>query len=52
MAENATLFWAYKEFQSLIRYVTSKPATEVPTLPLPQLALAAAGAGMVTSFVL
>ncbi|KAH9974022.1 mitochondrial carrier [Lactifluus volemus] len=50
MAENATLFLAYGELQSLIRVVGNVPATQA--LSLPQLALAAAGAGSITSVVL
>jgi mitochondrial ornithine carrier protein len=50
MAENATLFLAYGELQSLIRVVGNVPATQ--TLSLPQIALAAAGAGSITSVVL
>lgn len=50
MAENATLFLAYSEFQNIIRHVAGRPLSEEPTLP--QLALAAAGAGFVTSYVL
>jgi len=50
MAENASLFLAYGEFQTLIRQVTHQPLED--KLPLYQLALAAAGAGAVTSFIL
>lgn len=50
MAENATLFVAYGELQNLVRQVWNVPV--VQTLSLPQLALAAAGAGAITSFVL
>ncbi|TRM61033.1 mitochondrial carrier domain-containing protein [Schizophyllum amplum] len=50
MAENATLFLAYSEFQNLIRSVTHRPHNQ--ELPLQHLALAAAGSGAVTSFVL
>lgn len=50
MAENASLFLAYGEFQNVIRRVTHKPLDE--KLALPQLTLAAAGAGAVTSFLL
>ncbi|TFK21750.1 mitochondrial carrier [Coprinopsis marcescibilis] len=50
MAENASLFLAYNEFQSLIQKVAEHdPNAE---LPMSQLALAAAGAGAVTSFIL
>jgi hypothetical protein len=50
MVENASLFLAYSELQSLIRRVTKQPLSEKSSLP--QLALAAAGAGMITSFLL
>ncbi|KAL1747997.1 mitochondrial carrier domain-containing protein [Schizophyllum fasciatum] len=50
MAENASLFLSYNEFQSIIRKVAKRTADE--ELPLRHLTLAAAGAGAVTSFVL
>ncbi len=50
MAENATLFLAYGELQNVVRQVGNIPVTQ--TLSLPQLTLAAACAGAVTSFVL
>ncbi|KAG6906758.1 hypothetical protein DXG01_012261 [Tephrocybe rancida] len=50
MAENASLFLVYGELQRVIRAVTGRPLDIQPTLP--QLALAAAGAGMFTSFLL
>ncbi|KAF8480113.1 mitochondrial carrier [Russula ochroleuca] len=50
MAENATLFFAYNELQNLIRRLSSNPFAQ--TLSLPQLTLAAAGAGAITSFFL
>lgn len=50
MVENASLFLVYSELQSLIRRVLKQPITEKSSLP--QLALAAAGAGMFTSFLL
>ncbi|TFK67587.1 mitochondrial carrier [Pluteus cervinus] len=50
MVENASLFLTYREFQNLIQYVNHRPASEKPSLP--ELALAAAGAGAVTSFFL
>ncbi|KDR76475.1 hypothetical protein GALMADRAFT_246843 [Galerina marginata CBS 339.88] len=50
MAENASLFLAYGEFQNLIRRVAHRPSEE--KLPLYHLALAAGGAGAVTSFLL
>jgi len=49
MAENASLFLSYGEFQNVIRLVTRRNSEK---LPLYQLALAAAGAGAVTSFIL
>lgn len=49
MAENASLFWSYRELQNAIRAVSKQPAQE---LSLDQLALAGAGAGFLTSFVL
>ncbi|KAI4525330.1 mitochondrial carrier [Schizophyllum commune Loenen D] len=50
MAENASLFLSYNEFQNVISKVTKRAADE--DLPLKHLTLAAAGAGAVTSFVL
>lgn len=50
MAENASLFLSYGEFQNLIRYISHRAPQE--TLPLYHLALAAAGAGAITSFLL
>jgi len=50
MLENASLFLAYSEFQHLIRSYHGMPS-DTP-LPLHYLALAAAGAGGVTSFIL
>ncbi|KAG6837460.1 hypothetical protein H0H93_009003 [Arthromyces matolae] len=50
MAENASLFLVYGELQSVIRKFTGRPLSVEPSLS--QLALAAAGAGMVTSFLL
>jgi ornithine carrier protein len=50
MAENAILFFAYGELQNLMRRLSSIPSTQ--TLSLPQLTLAAAGAGTITSFFL
>ncbi|KAI0264731.1 mitochondrial carrier [Gloeopeniophorella convolvens] len=50
MAENASLFLAYGELQNLVRQVGGVPTTQA--LSLPQLCLAAAGAGAITSFVL
>lgn len=50
MAENASLFLSYNEFQNLIRWTLSQPISQ--PLSLSQLALAGAGAGAVTSFLL
>ncbi|KAL1714701.1 mitochondrial carrier domain-containing protein [Schizophyllum commune] len=50
MAENASLFLSYNEFQNAIRKVTKRAADD--DLPLKHLTLAAAGAGAVTSFIL
>ncbi|KAF9486217.1 mitochondrial carrier [Pholiota conissans] len=50
MAENASLFLAYAEFKNIIRLATNR--TPEDKLPLHNLALAAAGAGCVTSFIL
>jgi ornithine carrier protein len=50
MAENASLFFAYGELQNLVRRAWHIPVSQA--LSLPQLALAAAGAGAITSFVL
>lgn len=50
MAENASLFLVYGELQNLIRRVTHRPVDE--KLPLQHIAISAAGAGAVTSFLL
>ncbi len=50
MAENASLFLSYNEFQNVIRSYTGQPLSQ--ELSLGQLAIAAAGAGAVTSFFL
>ncbi|KAG5654580.1 hypothetical protein H0H81_000105 [Sphagnurus paluster] len=50
MAETAALFVAYSGFQDMIRAATSRPRTE--KLTIPELGLAAAGAGFVTSFIM
>jgi ornithine carrier protein len=50
MAENATLFLAYSELQTVIR--TAFHVAPSDELSIPQLALAGAGAGGITSFVL
>ena len=51
MAENASLFLAYGNFQNLIRLMTHRPVRE-ERLALHYLALAGAGAGAITSFLL
>jgi ornithine carrier protein len=44
---------SYSYFQNLIRTFSSSPSsTRSPQLTIPQLGLAAAGAGFVTSFIL
>lgn len=50
MAENASLFLAYNELQNAIRWALAKPLHE--EFSLGQLAVAAAGAGAITSFFL
>ena len=50
MLENATLFVAYSQLQDAIRWTTGRPPSQ--DLTLSHLALAGAGAGAVTSFVL
>jgi len=50
MVENASLFLSYDQIQNLIRYISHRTPQE--KLPLYHLALAAAGAGAITSFVL
>ncbi|KAJ7234643.1 mitochondrial carrier domain-containing protein [Mycena haematopus] len=50
MVETAALFLSYSYFQNLIRKYTSNPSS--PQLTIPQLGLAAAGAGFATSFIL
>lgn len=53
MAETAALFLAYSTFQNMIRsFSPSGPLSNSAPLSIPQLTLAAAGAGFVTSFVL
>lgn len=57
MAETASLFVAYAAFQNVIRSFTSPSYTydtlsPPPPLSISQLAVAAGGAGFVTSFVL
>ncbi|KAJ3747892.1 mitochondrial carrier domain-containing protein [Lentinula detonsa] len=50
MVENASLFLSYREFQNIIRRITHQPESQ--RLPLHQLAIAAAGSGTITSFLL
>ncbi|KAG1841774.1 mitochondrial carrier [Suillus subluteus] len=50
MLENASLFMSYSELQNVIRWINSQPLSH--ELSLPQLALAGAGAGIITSFLL
>lgn len=50
MVENATLFLSYVEIQNFIRHVSHRAPQE--KLPLYHLALSAAGAGAITSFIL
>ena len=50
MVENASLFLAYGELQNFIRHISHRAPQE--KLPLHHLAIAAAGAGAITSFLL
>lgn len=50
MAENSCLFLSYNELQSLIRWTSRIP--QYQDLSLPQMILAGAGAGALTSFAL
>jgi len=50
MAETAALFVAYSGFQDIIRSFTSRSRTE--RLSIPELGIAAAGAGFVSSFII
>nr|GAT59633.1 predicted protein [Mycena chlorophos] len=50
MAENASLFLSYRELQELIKRVNRQSISEPSSMP--QIALAAAGAGAITSFLL
>lgn len=50
MLENASLFVSYSELQNVIRQINSQPLSH--ELSLPQLALAGAGAGAISSFLL
>ncbi|KIK94543.1 hypothetical protein PAXRUDRAFT_142622 [Paxillus rubicundulus Ve08.2h10] len=53
MAETAGLFVAYSQLQSFIRWSTPNASTSPPRqLTLPELGLAAAGAGFLTSFIM
>ncbi|KAJ6571735.1 mitochondrial carrier [Mycena capillaripes] len=52
MVETGALFLAYGYFQNLIRTYASYPSAPSSQLTIPQLGLAAAGAGFVTSFIL
>jgi ornithine carrier protein len=49
MAENACLFFTYSELQNVVGRLNGKHTSE---LSLPQLAVAAAGAGAITSTIL
>ncbi|KAJ6608598.1 mitochondrial carrier domain-containing protein [Mycena sp. CBHHK59/15] len=50
MAENASLFLSYRELQDLIKRANHQPIDDPSSMP--QIALAGAGAGAVTSFLL
>ncbi|KAG1729532.1 mitochondrial carrier [Suillus paluster] len=50
MLENASLFMSYSELQNVIRRINAQPLSH--DLSLPQFALAGAGAGAITSFLL
>jgi len=50
MAENSCLFLSYNELQDLIRWTNQIP--QYQDLNLPQMILAGAGAGALTSFAL
>ncbi|KAJ7461035.1 mitochondrial carrier domain-containing protein [Mycena galericulata] len=50
MAENASLFLSYRELQDIIKRFNRQAITEASSMP--QIALAAAGAGAITSFLL
>ncbi|KAF8646467.1 hypothetical protein AX16_007204 [Volvariella volvacea WC 439] len=53
MAETASLFLTYSAFQNVIRYHNQTyESNKAQPLSIPQLGLAAAGAGFVTSFIL
>ncbi|KAF7338695.1 hypothetical protein MVEN_01045300 [Mycena venus] len=50
MAENASLFLSYNELQDVIKRINHQHTAEASSMP--QIALAAAGAGAITSFLL
>ncbi|KAJ7168216.1 mitochondrial carrier [Mycena crocata] len=50
MTENASLFLSYREFQDIIKRINHQSTDEASSMP--QIALAAAGAGAITSFLL
>ncbi|KAJ7090293.1 mitochondrial carrier domain-containing protein [Mycena belliarum] len=50
MAENASLFLSYRELQDIIKRINHQSIDEASSMP--QIALAAAGAGALTSFLL
>jgi ornithine carrier protein len=50
MAENASLFLSYSELKDIIRWTNGQSSAH--DLSLPRLALAGAGAGAITSFLL
>ncbi|KAJ7207097.1 mitochondrial carrier domain-containing protein [Mycena pura] len=52
MVETGALFLSYSYFQILIRAYAFESSTQGPQLTIPQLGLAAAGAGFATSFIL
>lgn len=50
MVENASLFMSYRELQNIIQWLNNRPIEHKPSLP--EQAIAAAGAGAITSFFL
>jgi ornithine carrier protein len=50
MVENASLFLSYRELQNLIKIANHQHTEEASSMP--QIALAGAGAGAITSFLL
>jgi ornithine carrier protein len=50
MAENASLFLSYRELQDVMKRINHQHIQEASTMP--QITLAAAGAGAITSFLL